>query len=140
MASRPAVIPEAFSGDGEWTQWIYHFENMAAVNEWNETRKSLWMKARLTGRAQLVLQHCSEEMQARQVKQAMKDRFEPQSRKGRYQAEFQSWRKKQSKGWADFAQDLQSLADKEFSPLQNKARDHAAGAYTLPFTDRKMYN
>ena len=33
MASRPAVIPEAFTGNGEWTQWIYHFKNMATVNE-----------------------------------------------------------------------------------------------------------
>ena len=28
MASRPAVIPEAFTGEGEWTQWIYHFETL----------------------------------------------------------------------------------------------------------------
>ena len=99
---------------------------MAAVNKWNEAKKLLWLKVRLTGRAQLVVQHCSEKTQAslEQVKQAMKDRFkfEPQSRKGRYQAEFQSWRKKQCKGWADFAQDLQSLADKVFPHLPGEAR------------------
>ena len=51
------------------------------------------------------------------------DRFEPQSRKGRYQAEFQARRKIQSKGWANFAQDLQNLADKAFPHLQAEARD-----------------
>ena len=37
---------------------------------------------------------------------ALKGRFEPESRKTRYQAEFQSRRKKTNEGWADFADDL----------------------------------
>ena len=133
MASRPAVIPEAFTGDGEWTQWLYHFENTAAVNEWNEAKKLLWLKARLIGRAQLVLQHLPEETRGSYdgVKQAMLDRFEPQSRKGRYQAEFQARRKKQSEGWANFAQDLQNLADKAFPHLQAEARDQLALTHYL---------
>ena len=91
MASRPTVIPDAFTGDREWTQWIYHFENTAAVNEWNEAKKLLWLKARLTGQAQLAFQHLPTETQEDygRIKQAMKDRFEPQSRKGRCQAKFQ---------------------------------------------------
>lgn len=44
MALRPAVIPETFTGDGEWMQWIYHFENMVAVNEWNEAKKLFWLR------------------------------------------------------------------------------------------------
>ena len=83
-------------------------------------------KARLTGRAQLALQHLPEETRPDSyegVKQAMLDRFEPQSRKGRYQAEFQARRKIQSEGWANFAQDLQNLADKVFPHLQAEARD-----------------
>ena len=137
MASRPAVIPEAFTGEGEWTQWIYHFENIAAVNEWNDAKKLLWLKARLTGRAQLAFQHASTEIQEDydRLKQAMKDRFEPESRKGRYQAEFQTRRKKPSEGWADFAQDLQSLADKAFPHLQGEARDQLALTHYLSQID-----
>ena len=103
------------------------------------------MKARLTGRAQLALQHLPEEVQAdyARLTKAMKDRFEPESRKGRYQvefqarrkkasnrfepesrkgryqAEFQVRRKKASEGWANFAQDLQILVDKAF-PLARR--------------------
>ena len=133
MASRPAVIPKAFTGDGEWTQWIYHFENTAAVNEWNNAKKLLWLKARLTGRAQLALQHLPEETRESYdgVKQAMQDRFEPPSRKGRYQVEFHARRKVQAKGWANFAQDLQNLADKAFPHLQAEARDQLALTHYL---------
>ena len=131
------TLPDAFTGDGEWTQWIYHFENTAAVNEWNEAKKLLWLKARLTWRAQLAFQHLPTETQEDYecIKQAMKDRFEPQSRKGRYQAEFQVRRIKQSEGWADFAQDLQNLSDKAFSHLQGGARDQLALTHYLSQID-----
>ena len=83
-------------------QWICHFESIVAVNEWDGSKKLLWLKARLMGRAQLALQHLPEEVQAdyTRLTKAMKDRFEPESRKGRYQAEFQACRKKASEGWA----------------------------------------
>ena len=33
MAARPLVMPEIFNGDSSWDQWIYHFENVAVVND-----------------------------------------------------------------------------------------------------------
>jgi len=77
MVSRSAVIPEAFTGDGEWIQWIYQFENTTAVNEWDEAKKLLWLKASMTGRAQLTFQHLPMETQEDygRIKQAMKDRL-----------------------------------------------------------------
>lgn len=128
MAARPLVLPETFSGEGEWSQWICHFENIAAVNEWNASKKLLWLKARLTARAQLAFQHLPEDTQKDygEVLKAMKERFEPDSRKGRYQAEFYTRKKKQSEGWANFAQDLQILAEKAFPHLQMEAREQLA--------------
>jgi len=61
MATQPAVLPKTFSVEGEWTQYICHFENIAAVNEWEDAKKLLWLKARLTGRVQLTPQHLSTE-------------------------------------------------------------------------------
>lgn len=137
MASRPLVLPETFSGEGEWTQWICHFENIAAVNEWNDAKKLLWLKARLTARAQLALQHFPEEIRGdyAELKKAMKDRFEPESRKGRYQAEFQARRRKPQEGWADFAQDLQILVEKAFPNLQKEAREQMALTHYLAQID-----
>ena len=48
MATRPVVIPEVFNREGSLHQWIFHFENVATVNEWNEDSCLRWMKVRLT--------------------------------------------------------------------------------------------
>ena len=41
----------------------------------------------------------------------------------RYQAEFESRCKKRVEGWADYAEDLRSLADKAYPDLQLEARE-----------------
>ena len=84
--ARPLALPATFSEEEEWSQWISHFKSIAAVNEWDNDKKLLWLKARLMGRAQLALQHFLEAVQGDYVRltKAMKDRFEPESRKGRY--------------------------------------------------------
>ena len=41
----------------------------------------------------------------------------------RYQAEFETRRKKRTEGWADFGEDLRSLADRAFPDLQPEARE-----------------
>ena len=61
----------------------------------------------------------------------MKENFEPDSQKGRYQAEFQTCRKKLSEGWAEYAQDLQILVDKAFLHLQAEAREQIALTHYL---------
>ena len=45
MATCPVVLPEVFNREGSWHQWIFHFENVATVKEWNEDSCLHWMKA-----------------------------------------------------------------------------------------------
>ena len=91
MAARPLVLPEPLNGEGRWEEWAYHFESVADVNGWDATQKLKWLKVRLNGRAQIAFQRLSEEARAdfKEVKKALTERFEPKSRKSRYQAEFQ---------------------------------------------------
>ena len=114
MASKPVVLPEPFNGETPWDEWTIHFGNVADVNGWDADKKLQWLKVRLTGRAQKAFQRLPEASRATfdLAKEALTERFEPKSRKTQYQAEFQARKKKPSEGWADFADDLQSLAEK----------------------------
>lgn len=130
MAARPHVIPDPFNGSGEarWEQWIGHFENVAAVNDWDDANKLKWLKVRLTGRAQAAFDRLSDENKNdyKKAKDALQERFEPAARKHRYQAEMQIRRKKKGESWADFADDLRFLADKAYPELQVEGRERLA--------------
>ena len=126
--SRPLVLPEPFMGESSWEQWNYHFENVAAVNSWDNASKLKWLKVHLTGQAQVAFQHLGAEVRDdyKEAVKSLKERFEPASQKQWYQAEFQACRKKKAEAWADLADDLKSLADKAFPELENDARERLA--------------
>lgn len=128
MASRPLVLPESFNGEGKWEEWVYHYENVADVNGWDDDEKLKWMKVRLTGRAQTALQRLPEASRASydEAKKALHERFEPRSRQTRYQAEFQTRRKKTTEGWADFAEDIKGLVDQAYPSFSEEAKERLA--------------
>jgi len=119
MGVRPLVLPETFDGTGSWTDWCFHFENVSAVNGWDDTQKLRWLRVRVTGRAQKALHRLSGPATASYEarRDALRARLEPESRHTRYEAEFQSRRKRAGEGWADFADDLRRLADKAYPTL-----------------------
>ena len=128
MAARPLILPEPFNGVTSWTEWTYHFENVATVNEWDDADKLKWLKVRLTGRAQTAFQHLPETTKGdfKLAFAALKKRFEPTSRKGRYQAEFRTKRKTKSEGWAEYAEDLRKLVSQAYPELGEDAKEQLA--------------
>jgi len=38
-AARPLVLPEVFDGQKSFDEWVSHFENVSAVNGWNDDDK-----------------------------------------------------------------------------------------------------
>ena len=36
MSTKPAVLPELYTGDKSWDDWIDHFDSVATVNEWDQ--------------------------------------------------------------------------------------------------------
>ena len=125
---RPVVLPDTYSGDGNWSEWKYHFENVALVNEWSDEKKLQWLRVRLTGRAQKAIQHLTADAAASfsTTIKALDERFEPKSRRTLHQAEFQARRKKKSEGWAEFADDLKTLVEKGYPELQDDAKEQLA--------------
>ena len=102
-----------------------HFKNVSAVNEWTGDQKLQWLKVQLTRRAQTTFQRLAGETQQsyERAKAALQEQFEPKSWQSRYQAEFQTRRKKRSETWADFADDLKLLVDRGFLELEDPARE-----------------
>ena len=101
MAGKPIVLPDTFSGEGNWEDWFDHFNNVAAVNKWTDEQKLLRMKVQLTGRAQRAFKKLSDADKElfEAAAKALKDCFEPQSKKELYVAEFYAHRKRKTEGW-----------------------------------------
>ena len=81
--SKPVIIPEPFSGEDSWEDWIDQFDSIAEINHWKDEQKLMWLKVRLAGRALMAFKKfsvttCSSFERA--VK-ALRDRFELESRK-----------------------------------------------------------
>ena len=125
VGTRPLVLPEIFDGTTGWSEWHFHFENVAAVNGWGDAEKLRWLRVRTTGRAQKALLRLPTAVvnSYEATRDALRTRFEPESRQTRYQAEFQLRRKKAAESWADFGDDLRNLADKAYPDLQEEARE-----------------
>ena len=139
--ARPLVMPDTFSGDGKFDDWKEHFENVAAVNSWTDDEKLLWLKVRLTGKAQKAFKRLGDADRAdyKKAMEALLERFEPASKRELYVAEFQVRRKKKNESWADFADDLMSLADKAYADLQEEARERLAlNAYLEQIDDTQI--
>ena len=61
MAMKPHVVPEPFTGEGSWDDWIDHFESAAAFNKWNAEDKLLRLRVGMTGRVQKAYKNLSGE-------------------------------------------------------------------------------
>ena len=81
--AQPLVLPETFSGEGDFIQWHGHFESVAAVNGWSDAEKLLWFPVHLTGHAQTAYTRLADERRGSyvDVAGALRERFEPSSKK-----------------------------------------------------------
>ena len=91
-ASKPAVLPEIYIGDKSWDEWIYHFDSVATVCEWDDATKLKWLRVRLTGRAGTTFRRLPEATRGNftQAVGALRKRFEPESKKELYMTELQT--------------------------------------------------
>ncbi|KAL5509623.1 hypothetical protein EMCRGX_G005023 [Ephydatia muelleri] len=113
--ARPTVTPGKFSGEESWDQWIFHFESAADINKWDAAAKLQWLKISLTGRALASFQRLSPQSIAdyKTAKETLLERFEPSCRRERYQTELQTAKRKKEEEWADLADRLRIMAQKD---------------------------
>ena len=128
MAQKPLVLPEVFTGEKNWEEWIDHFDSVAAVNGWDEGAKLKWLRVRLTGRAATTFRRLPEATRGNfeAATAALQERFEPESKKELYMAEMQTRSRRRKEDWAVFGEELKRLADKAYPDLQEEARERLA--------------
>ena len=130
LCRRPLLLPEPYDGaTGSWPEWEAHFENVAAVNKWeSEEEKLMWLRVRLTGKAQTAFMRFPEAIRndyGESIK-ALQRRFNPDSKRELYVAELQTRRRHKDEDWASFGDALRVLADKAYSDLEDNARERLA--------------
>ena len=83
---------------------------------------------RLIGKAATAIKRLSEETldSYSSLKEAVKKRFEPESKRELYMAEFQARQKTKAEDWASFVDDLHLLAEKAYPGLQAEAQETLA--------------
>ena len=130
MSGKPLVLPEIYSGESQcWSDWIEHFESVAALNKWaTEDEKLKWLKVRLAGKARTAFQKLPRNVREEygECLKALKQRFEPDSKKELYVAELHTRTRRKDEDWATFGDALKVLADKAYSDLEEKARERLA--------------
>ena len=127
-SGRPVIVPEYFTGEGSFEDWIDQFESIAEINHWNDGQKLMWLKVRLTGRALMAYKKFSITARGsfKNAIKALQERFEPESRKDLYRAEFQTRCKEETEGWPEFGEDLRVLVDRAYPSLEDEARQQLA--------------
>ena len=96
MAAKPVVLPDTFTGEASWDEWICHF-----VNSWDDDQKIKFLKVRLMG----LFRGSVLSLRAKRI---------------RYQSKFRCQRKKKMDNWADYAEDLRALAYKALRSCKTK--------------------
>eukprot|EP00731_Ephydatia_muelleri_P014390 Em0008g110a len=119
MSGKPLLLPEIYSGESQcWSDWIEHFESVAALNKWaTEDEKLKWLKVRLAGKARTAFQKLPRNVREEygECLKALKQRFEPDSKKELYVAELHTRTRRKDEDWATFGDALKVLADKAYS-------------------------
>lgn len=127
FVNRPIIMPDAYNGETgtRWDQWIAHFDSVAQVNGWDRPTRLLWLQVRLTGKAQTAWERLdqSAKLTYDTAIAALRERFEPSSKRDLYVAEFQTRKRLERESWGDLADSLHSLADRAFPDLEDKARE-----------------
>ena len=137
--SRPVIVPECFLGEGCYEDWIDQFESIVEINHWNDGQKLMWLKVHLTGRALMAYKKfpTTAHDSFKNAVKALQERFEPESRRDLYLAEFQTRRKRKMESWPEFGEDLRALVDKAYPTLDDEARQQLALQGYLSQLDNK---
>ena len=87
-----------YDGTGEWHDYKSHFDACAAINDWDNEEKRLYLAAALSGQAQCVLGDLPSDRQVHYTSlvEALEERFAPPNEMDLYRVQLKERRQKAS--------------------------------------------
>ncbi|MCG8047849.1 MAG: hypothetical protein N0E48_19865 [Candidatus Thiodiazotropha endolucinida] len=118
--------PDKFDGKSvDLQDYLVHFEQVAAWNNWGYTEKGLQLSMSLKGPAQKLLtdMHSCQVRDYNSLKRALETRFNPHEKGFAYRCEFRSRVRKKNETPAEYGYALKRLADMAFPNVHYTGRE-----------------
>ena len=116
------VQPEKYKGrlQDNFASWLMHFDQVAAVNNWNNVQETQFLGLALEGEAQLYYQSLPAATRnggRQQLVQALQARFDPAQRVDLHRAAFQARRQAKDEQLGTFCEAVRSLARQAYPQM-----------------------
>ena len=114
-----------YDGTGEWRDYKSHFDACAAINDWDDEEKGLYLPAALRGQAQCVLGDLPSDRQVHYTSlvEALEERFAPPNQMDLYRVQLKERRQKASETLPELGQAIRRLVNKAYPKAPAEVRE-----------------
>ena len=122
---RPAVMPEAFTGTGDWAEYVQYFEQCAMINGWGDPQKAQFLAVRVRDAAQRFYNAIpvARKHNWQHVCHDMAQRFAPAATAPLFKAQFKSRRRAAGENLADLADELRRMVSRAYPNMAEGDRN-----------------
>lgn len=124
----PIVMPDVYTGEEEWSDWLFQFESCAALNDWDDDLKCKFIIVRLKGTAGKALSDLVAETKKdwKKLLAELGTRFDTTTRPDLYKSELMGRKKKDTESYLELGNSIRTLARKAYPSLSNAVIDELA--------------
>ena len=123
--SQPVVLPDEYTRDEHWLDWVTHFELCAKINDWEDKSKTAFLVVRLKRSWQQVYRGLPEATTKSyyDLKEALTKRFDTTKYTERYKSEFEFIKRGKDEGLHELANRVRRLVSLAYPNIEAKFRD-----------------
>ena len=136
---RPPVMPDQFSGQGSWPEFLAHFENCAELNEWTQRQMAQYLRVSLRGPAYLFLGTLPENRRVDYIElvSALEKRFTPENQTELYRAQLRNITRGEKQSLPELGQEIRRLVQLAYPTVGENIVDVLGKDYFIDSIDDK---
>lgn len=122
-----------FDGEGNWQDYLVHFELVSKSNKWDDESKALKLATALRGRAQGILSDLTmeEQLDYRCLVKVLTDRFQPEDQAEIYKAQIKGRLRKKDETLPELAQEIKRLVRLAYPGAPHEIRQQLGLDYLI---------